>query len=62
MEYRIFWVNPQLPRIRGPEWETNRKLAEQKMAEWETNRKLAEQKTAKLDTQISEKNKKKGGK
>jgi hypothetical protein len=62
MEYRIFWVNPQLPRIRGPEWETNRKLAEQKMAEWEANQKLAEQKTNELDTQISEKNKKKGGK
>jgi hypothetical protein len=27
MEYRLFWVSPTLPRIRGPVWETNRKLA-----------------------------------
>lgn len=32
MEYRIYWVNPKLPRIRGPVWEVNRKLAEEKMA------------------------------
>jgi hypothetical protein len=62
MEYRLFWVNPQLPRIRGPEWEANRKIAEQKMAEWEANRKIAEQKMAGISTQTSEKNKKKGGK
>ncbi len=28
MEYRIAWVRPDFPRIRGPVWETNRKLAE----------------------------------
>ena len=33
MEYRIHWVNPTLPRIRGPVWETNRKLAEEKLKE-----------------------------
>ncbi|MFH1974892.1 MAG: hypothetical protein ABIJ52_04930 [Pseudomonadota bacterium] len=27
MEYRIFWVRPDLPRIRGPVWEVNRKIA-----------------------------------
>jgi len=27
MEYRIFWVNPTLPRIRGPVWEVNREIA-----------------------------------
>ena len=27
MEYRIFWVRPDLPRIRGPVWDVNRKLA-----------------------------------
>ena len=32
MEYRIFWVNPNLPRIRGPVWDVNRKLAEEKLA------------------------------
>jgi hypothetical protein len=33
MEYRIHWVNPNLPRIRGPVWETNKKLAEAKLKE-----------------------------
>lgn len=33
MEYRLFWVNPQLPRIRGPVWDVNRKIAEEKLAE-----------------------------
>jgi len=32
MEYRLFWVNENLPRIRGPVWDVNRKLAEEKMA------------------------------
>jgi hypothetical protein len=31
MEYRIHWVNPTLPRIRGPVWDVNRKLAEEKL-------------------------------
>jgi len=33
MEYRLYWVNPHLPRIRGPVWEANRKIAEKKLAE-----------------------------
>jgi hypothetical protein len=33
MEYRVHWVTPTLPRIRGPVWETNRKLAEAKLKE-----------------------------
>lgn len=28
MTYRLFWVTPELPRIRGPVWDVNRKLAE----------------------------------
>ncbi len=32
MEYRIFWVNPNLPRIRGPVWDVNKKLAAEKLA------------------------------
>ena len=28
MAYRLVWVTPELPRIRGPVWEVNRKLAE----------------------------------
>lgn len=32
MEYRIFWVNPNLPRIRGPVWDVNRKIAQEALA------------------------------
>lgn len=28
LEYRLVWVASDLPRIRGPVWEVNRKLAE----------------------------------
>jgi hypothetical protein len=30
--YRLFWVTPELPRIRGPVWDVNRKLAENTLA------------------------------
>lgn len=33
MAYRLFWVTPELPRIRGPVWEVNRKLAETTLSE-----------------------------
>jgi hypothetical protein len=33
MEYRIYWIGENLPRIRGPVWETNSKLAAQKLSE-----------------------------
>lgn len=32
MTYRLFWVTPELPRIRGPVWEINRKIAEDTLA------------------------------
>ncbi|MBL7102113.1 MAG: hypothetical protein KJ573_13010 [Proteobacteria bacterium] len=48
MEYRLFWVNPSLPRIRGPVWDVNRKIAEEKMA--------------KVGGTASKKGEKKGGK
>ncbi len=35
MEYRLFWVNPNLPRIRGPVWDVNRKIAEEAFAKRE---------------------------
>jgi hypothetical protein len=44
MEYRIYWVNPTLPRIRGPVWEVNLRLAEEKMAREQT---AAKQKSGK---------------
>ncbi|HDZ89730.1 MAG: hypothetical protein JRJ09_15175 [Deltaproteobacteria bacterium] len=48
MEYRLFWVNPNLPRIRGPVWDVNRKIAQEKLAA--------------LDATASGKGGKKGGK
>ena len=33
MEYRIYWIGDNLPRIRGPVWETNSKLAAEKLKE-----------------------------
>jgi len=48
MEFRIFWVNKNLPRIRGPVWEVNRKLAQERLSQ--------------LELAASEKPAKKGGK
>ena len=31
-EFRISWPLPDFPRIRGPVWETNRRLAEEALA------------------------------
>ena len=28
MEFRVHWIRPDFPRIRGPVWDANRKLAE----------------------------------
>jgi hypothetical protein len=35
MEYRVSWIRPDFPRIRGPVWEVNRKLAEEAVAKME---------------------------
>lgn len=32
MEFRVAWIKPDFPRIRGPVWEVNRKLAEEAAA------------------------------
>ena len=32
-EWRISWLSPDFPRIRGPVWDANRKLAEAKVSE-----------------------------
>jgi hypothetical protein len=29
MEFRVAWIRPEFPRIRGPVWEVNKKLAEE---------------------------------
>jgi hypothetical protein len=31
-EFRLFWVTPELPRIRGPVWDVNLKLAQEALA------------------------------
>ena len=28
MEFRLSWIRPDFPRIRGPVWDVNRKIAE----------------------------------
>ena len=35
MEYRVAWIRPDFPRIRGPVWEVNKKLAEDAMKQKE---------------------------
>lgn len=35
MEYRVYWIRPDFPRIRGPVWETNRMLAAEALAKLE---------------------------
>ncbi|MBN2125678.1 MAG: hypothetical protein JW821_15380 [Deltaproteobacteria bacterium] len=32
MEFRVHWVNPTLPRIRGPVWDVNKRVAEEAFA------------------------------
>jgi hypothetical protein len=46
MEFRIYWVRPDLPRIRGPVWEVNRKIAAEALS-----KKLA---TSKSKSQVKE--------
>jgi hypothetical protein len=35
LEFRIFWVNKNLPRIRGPVWDVNRKIAKEALSKKE---------------------------
>jgi hypothetical protein len=35
MEFRVHWIRPDFPRIRGPVWETNRRLAEEALKKLE---------------------------
>jgi predicted RNA-binding Zn-ribbon protein involved in translation (DUF1610 family) len=32
LEYRVSWVRPDFPRIRGPVWDANRKIAQEAVA------------------------------
>ena len=38
MEFRIAWIKPDFPRIRGPVWEVNRKLAQEAAAKTKEGR------------------------
>ncbi|MBN2242635.1 MAG: IBR domain-containing protein [Acidobacteria bacterium] len=38
MEFRVHWLRPDFPRIRGPVWEVNRKLAEEALKKKEKER------------------------
>ena len=29
MEFRVHWIRPDFPRIRGPVWDVNRKIAQE---------------------------------
>jgi len=49
MEFRLFWVRPDLPRIRGPVWDVNRKIAEEKLAEKLAKASQASQKKTKKE-------------
>lgn len=35
MEYRVAWLKPDFPRVRGPVWDVNKKLAEEARAKLE---------------------------
>jgi len=37
-EWRVFWIAPNFPRIRGPVWDTNRRLAEEAVSKKERRR------------------------
>ena len=44
MEFRIFWINSKLPRIRGPVWDVNRKIAQERFKEVTEAKEKAEMK------------------
>ena len=35
MEFRVHWIRPDFPRIRGPVWDVNRRIAEEALAKKE---------------------------
>ena len=39
MEFRVAWVRPDFPRIRGPVWEVNRRIAQEAVAKREAEKK-----------------------
>jgi hypothetical protein len=43
MEYRVHWIRSDFPRIRGPVWDANRKLAEEALKKREALKKGEEE-------------------
>ncbi|MEA3360064.1 MAG: hypothetical protein U9R17_11760 [Thermodesulfobacteriota bacterium] len=39
LEYRVAWVRPDFPRIRGPVWDVNKKIAEEAVAAKKSSKK-----------------------
>jgi hypothetical protein len=33
LEFRVAWIRPDFPRIRGPVWDVNRKIAQDALAQ-----------------------------
>jgi hypothetical protein len=41
MEFRVHWIRPDFPRIRGPVWDVNRKIAQEAAAALEAKKSAA---------------------
>ena len=37
-EFRVHWIRPDFPRIRGPVWDVNQKLAEEALKKYKEER------------------------
>lgn len=37
MEFRVYWIKPDFPRIRGPVWDVNRKIAQEALVKKEAS-------------------------
>lgn len=37
MEFRVYWIKPDFPRIRGPVWDVNRKIAQEALTKKEAS-------------------------
>jgi hypothetical protein len=39
LEFRVAWIRPDFPRIRGPVWDVNRRIAQEAVAKRESQKK-----------------------
>lgn len=47
LEYRVSWIRPDFPRIRGPVWDVNKRIAQEAVAKREAAGKKAGKKGVK---------------